>query len=67
LDDLEVRGSEYPVRRRKGGIICDPKNMSRGELERMTRRYTSELIEFIGPEKDVAVPTSTPMSRRWRG
>ena len=40
----------------KGGIICDPKNMSRGELERMTRRYTSELIEFIGPEKDVAAP-----------
>src|ERR1700753_3044891 len=37
----------------KGGIICDPKNMSIGELERMTRRYTSELIEFIGPEKDV--------------
>ncbi len=40
----------------KGGIICDPKNMSRGELERMTRRYTSELIEFIGPEKDVPAP-----------
>lgn len=40
----------------KGAIICDPKNMSRGELERMTRRYTSELIEFIGPEKDVPAP-----------
>ncbi len=40
----------------KGGIICDPKNMSRGELERMTRRYTSELIEFNGPEKDVPAP-----------
>jgi glutamate dehydrogenase (NAD(P)+) len=40
----------------KGGIICDPKNMSRGELERMTRRYTAELIEFIGPEKDVPAP-----------
>ena len=40
----------------KGGIICDPKRMSRGELERMTRRYTSELIEFIGPEKDVPAP-----------
>src|SRR5437016_775691 len=33
----------------KGGIICDPKKMSRGELERMTRRYTAELVEFIGP------------------
>ena len=40
----------------KGGVICDPKRMSIGELERMTRRYTSELIEFIGPEKDVPAP-----------
>jgi glutamate dehydrogenase (NAD(P)+) len=40
----------------KGGVICDPKKMSRGELERMTRRYTAELIEFIGPEKDVPAP-----------
>jgi len=40
----------------KGGVICDPKQMSRGELERLTRRYTSELIEFIGPEKDVPAP-----------
>ncbi len=40
----------------KGGIICDPKKMSLGELERMTRRYTAELVEFIGPEKDVPAP-----------
>jgi glutamate dehydrogenase (NAD(P)+) len=40
----------------KGGIICDPKSMSKGELERMTRRYTSEIIDFIGPEKDVPAP-----------
>ena len=40
----------------KGGVICDPKTMSQGELERMTRRYTAELIEFIGPEKDVPAP-----------
>ncbi|HEY0758937.1 MAG TPA: Glu/Leu/Phe/Val dehydrogenase [Acidisarcina sp.] len=40
----------------KGGVICDPKKMSLGELERMTRRYTSELIEFIGPEKDIPAP-----------
>ena len=40
----------------KGGVICDPKNMSQGELERMTRRYTASLIEFIGPEKDVPAP-----------
>ncbi len=40
----------------KGGIICDPKKMSMTELERMTRRYTAELMEFIGPEKDVPAP-----------
>jgi glutamate dehydrogenase (NAD(P)+) len=40
----------------KGGVICDPKKMSIGELERMTRRYTAEIIEFIGPEKDVPAP-----------
>ncbi|MGA9039381.1 MAG: Glu/Leu/Phe/Val dehydrogenase [Terriglobales bacterium] len=40
----------------KGGVICDPHKMSMGELERMTRRYTAELIEFIGPEKDVPAP-----------
>src|SRR3954464_14684464 len=40
----------------KGGIICDPLQMSIGELERMTRRYAAELIDFIGPEKDVPAP-----------
>jgi glutamate dehydrogenase (NAD(P)+) len=40
----------------KGGIVCDPQQMSIGELERMTRRYASELLDFIGPEKDVPAP-----------
>ena len=40
----------------KGGVICDPKTMSRGELERMTRRFTSEIINEIGPEKDIPAP-----------
>jgi glutamate dehydrogenase (NAD(P)+) len=40
----------------KGGVICDPKNMSRGELERMTRRFTCELIPIIGPDKDIPAP-----------
>lgn len=40
----------------KGGIICDPFHMSQIELERMTRRYTAELIDFIGPERDVPAP-----------
>ncbi|MDT7602393.1 MAG: glutamate dehydrogenase [Acidobacteriota bacterium] len=40
----------------KGGVVCDPHQMSIGELERMTRRYAAELIDFIGPEKDVPAP-----------
>jgi glutamate dehydrogenase (NAD(P)+) len=40
----------------KGGIIVDPKKLSKSELEKLTRRYTAELIEFLGPEKDVPAP-----------
>jgi glutamate dehydrogenase (NAD(P)+) len=40
----------------KGGVIVDPKQLSRGELERMTRRYTTEIINEIGPEKDIPAP-----------
>jgi glutamate dehydrogenase/leucine dehydrogenase len=40
----------------KGGITCDPKHMSPGELERMTRRYTSAILPLIGPERDIPAP-----------
>lgn len=40
----------------KGGIACDPRSMSPGELERLTRRYTMEMIPFIGPDIDVMAP-----------
>jgi glutamate dehydrogenase (NAD(P)+) len=40
----------------KGGIIVDPKELSRGELQRMTRRYASEILPLIGPEKDIPAP-----------
>src|SRR6202789_4311928 len=40
----------------KGGVICDPSLMSPSEIERITRRYTAELFDFIGPEKDVPAP-----------
>ncbi|MDB6027615.1 MAG: Glu/Leu/Phe/Val dehydrogenase [Verrucomicrobiales bacterium] len=40
----------------KGGITCDPRKMSIGELERLTRRYTQEMIPFIGPQIDVMAP-----------
>jgi len=40
----------------KGGVICDPKQLTPRELERMTRRYTSEIVNEIGPEKDIPAP-----------
>jgi glutamate dehydrogenase (NAD(P)+) len=40
----------------KGGVVCDPKQLSTGELERLTRRFTSEIINEIGPEKDIPAP-----------
>ncbi len=40
----------------KGGVICEPHLLSEGELERITRRYTAEILEFIGPERDVPAP-----------
>src|SRR5271155_4309407 len=40
----------------KGGVICDPKRMSKPELERMTRRYTCEILPIIGPEQDIPAP-----------
>jgi len=40
----------------KGGVICEPGKMSKGELERLTRRYTAELGDWLGPERDVPAP-----------
>lgn len=40
----------------KGGIICDPKNLSKSELERLTRRYAYEISDFIGPDRDIPAP-----------
>src|SRR5258707_1093659 len=40
----------------KGGVICDPKRMSKTELERMTRRFASEILPLIGPDQDIPAP-----------
>jgi glutamate dehydrogenase (NAD(P)+) len=40
----------------KGGVVCNPKEMSRNELQRMTRRFTTEIINEIGPEVDIPAP-----------
>ena len=51
----------------KGGVVCDPKQMSIGELERMTRRYTSEIVTEIGPERDIPAPDvgTSPAVMAW--
>jgi len=40
----------------KGGVVCDPRSMSAGELERLTRRYTAGIIQVLGPDSDVPAP-----------
>ncbi len=40
----------------KGGVVCNPAELSRGELERLTRRYTAQLLDILGPERDVPAP-----------
>ena len=40
----------------KGGVVCDPRKMSMGELERVTRRYTAAIMDIIGPDRDVPAP-----------
>ncbi|HJW98134.1 MAG TPA: Glu/Leu/Phe/Val dehydrogenase [Candidatus Bathyarchaeia archaeon] len=47
---------DIPYGGAKGGICCNPKEMSRGELENLTRRYTSMIFDFIGPYRDVPAP-----------
>ncbi|MBI4462900.1 MAG: Glu/Leu/Phe/Val dehydrogenase, partial [Acidobacteria bacterium] len=40
----------------KGGVVCDPRKMSKAELERMTRRYVTEILPIIGPDRDIPAP-----------
>jgi glutamate dehydrogenase (NAD(P)+) len=51
----------------KGGIVCNPKRLALSELERMTRRYTSEIINLIGPEVDIPAPDvgTSPREMAW--
>jgi glutamate dehydrogenase/leucine dehydrogenase len=51
----------------KGGVTCNPKEMSPGELQRLTRRYTSAILPIIGPEKDIPAPDvyTNPQTMAW--
>jgi glutamate dehydrogenase (NAD(P)+) len=47
---------DVPFGGAKGGVICDPRHMSQGELERVTRRYTASILDILGPDRDVPAP-----------
>jgi glutamate dehydrogenase (NAD(P)+) len=51
----------------KGGVICNPRNMSMGELERLTRRFAIEIASFIGPQRDIPAPdvNTNPQTMAW--
>src|SRR5271154_4025847 len=51
----------------KGGVTCDPSTLSMNEVERITRRYAAELVEVVGPDKDVPAPdvNTTPQIMAW--
>jgi glutamate dehydrogenase (NAD(P)+) len=58
---------DLPLGGAKGGIICDPKKMSAGEVERLSRAYVRSVAQFIGPEKDIPAPDvyTTPQIMAW--
>ncbi len=58
---------DLPLGGAKGGVICNPKEMSRGELERLSRAYIQQVWQFIGPDKDVSAPDvyTTPQIMAW--
>jgi glutamate dehydrogenase (NAD(P)+) len=51
----------------KGGVICDPSRMSSGEIERLSRRYFSEIMQIVGPEQDIPAPdvNTNPQVMAW--
>lgn len=58
---------DVPFGGAKGGVICSPSTMSAGELERLTRRFTTEISLLVGPEKDIPAPDlgTTPQVMAW--
>ncbi len=59
--------ADIPLGGGKGGIICNPKEMSKGELERLSRGYIDAIWEFIGPDRDIPAPDvyTTPQIMGW--
>ena len=58
---------DLPFGGAKGGVVCDPKVLTRSELERLTRRFTTEISLLVGPDKDIPAPDlgTTPQVMAW--
>ncbi len=58
---------DLPLGGGKGGVICNPKNMSKGELERLSRAYINKIWHLVGPNKDVPAPDvyTDPQTMAW--
>ena len=67
VDVVEMRIMNLPFGGAKGGIAVDPGALRRGERERLTRRFTEEILSIIGHRIDVMAPTLGPTNRRWPG
>ncbi|MFP4642491.1 MAG: Glu/Leu/Phe/Val family dehydrogenase [Dehalococcoidia bacterium] len=67
LMTLKSAVANIPYGGAKGGVICDPKALSQGELERLTRRYTAEISLLVGPETDIPAPDvgTNPQVMAW--
>jgi glutamate dehydrogenase (NAD(P)+) len=67
LMTLKTAVVNIPYGGAKGAVVCNPKLMSQGELERLTRRYTSEISVLIGPERDIPAPDigTNPQVMAW--
>ena len=67
MDDLEVRSRRHSYGGAKGGVAFDPKTLSQAELERLTRRYATDISLLIGPESDIPAPdvNTNPQIMAW--
>lgn len=67
VDDMEMCDYGHPIWRAKGGVVVNPKELSEAETERLTRRFTNEIRDAIGPNKDIPAPDmgTNPQTMAW--
>ena len=58
---------DIPFGGAKGGVRCDPRHLTVQQIEKITRRYTANMLDVFGPDRDIPAPDVIRTSRRWRG